>query len=142
NIVMNLTIVSEREKLAYFSGQSWRNDRVISLNMREAPEDLAARELAVLVLLQRKARVLDSVSRGIRAPRQRLNREDRNCSRSWRAPTPSWLAALSAAQGRRRRTSTGNSSQRSSKGRKGMKPPLVSAARNSALFRSPSLWRP
>ena len=54
NIAMNLTIGSEREKLVYLKGRSFQNDPVISLNMREAPEDRAARELAALVLLQRK----------------------------------------------------------------------------------------
>jgi CHAT domain-containing protein len=80
---MNLTIGSEREKLAYLSGRSWRNDRVISLNLREAPEDRAARELTALVLLQRKGRVLDSVSGGVRALRERLNPEDRRLLEEW-----------------------------------------------------------
>jgi CHAT domain-containing protein len=83
NVAMNLTIGSEREKLSYLSGRSWRNDRVISLNLREAPEDRAARELATLVLLQRKGRVLDSVSGSVLALRERLNPEDRRLLEEW-----------------------------------------------------------
>jgi CHAT domain-containing protein len=76
NIAMNLTIGSEREKLAFLNGRSWQTDRVISLDLREAPENAAARELALLVLLQRKGRVLDSVSGAVGAMRLRLNAED------------------------------------------------------------------
>ena len=77
NIALNLAAGSEREKLKYLSGSSSRTDRVISLSAREAPDDPTARELAAEVLLQRKGRLLDSVSSSVAALRQRLNAEDR-----------------------------------------------------------------
>src|SRR4029453_8018657 len=54
-----------------------QTDRTISLNVREAPNNPAARELAALVLLRRKGRVLDAMSSNFAALRQRLGVEDR-----------------------------------------------------------------
>jgi len=136
NIAVNLTTGSEREKLVYLSGRSWQNDRVISLNLREAPEDRAARELAALVLLQRKGRVLDNVSDNLQALRQRLNPEDRklleelgntNTELERRAlggpgktPADEYRTQVSAFEERKR----------------GMKPLSVNVGRNSARIRS------
>ena len=77
NIDLNMAIGSEREKLTYLNSPWWQTDRTISLNVREAPNNAAARELAALVLLRRKGRVLDAMSSNYAALRQRLSAEDR-----------------------------------------------------------------
>ena len=77
NIDVNLALGSEREKLIYLSSQSEHTDRTISINVREAPDDPAARELAALVLLRRKGRVLDAMTSSYAALRQRLGADDR-----------------------------------------------------------------
>jgi CHAT domain-containing protein/Tfp pilus assembly protein PilF len=76
NLVLNLAIGSERQKLAYFDTLSNRTDRTISLHVALAPHDPAARDLAAQVVLQRKGRVLDAMSGSLAALRQRLNGED------------------------------------------------------------------
>jgi CHAT domain-containing protein/Tfp pilus assembly protein PilF len=76
NIGMNLAIGSEREKLAYLQFTARSLSRTISLNLREAPGKAAARELAALVVLERKGRVLDAMSGSISALRRRLNPAD------------------------------------------------------------------
>jgi CHAT domain-containing protein len=77
NTGMNLAIGSEREKLAYLrSLADWPLSRTISLNLREAPGKASARELAALVVLEQKGRVLDAMSGSISALRRRLNPAD------------------------------------------------------------------
>ena len=77
NLELNLAIGSEREKLAYLSSTSGPTDRTVSLHAREVPYDPVARDLAALVLLQRKGRVMDAMSGSVAALRQRLDAEDR-----------------------------------------------------------------
>jgi CHAT domain-containing protein len=77
NLELNLALGSEREKLAYLSATSWMIDRTISLSIRQAPGDAAARELAAQVILRRKGRVLDAMSSNYAVLRQRLSGEDR-----------------------------------------------------------------
>ncbi len=77
NLTMNLAIGSERQKLAYFESLSDRTDRTISLHVKLAPDNPAARDLAVLVILQRKGRVLDAMSNTMALLRQQLDAPDR-----------------------------------------------------------------
>ena len=77
NLSLNLGIGSERQKLAYFDSLSGRTDRTISLSVQLAPYDQSAADLAALVVLQRKGRVLDAMSRSLSALRERLNDDDR-----------------------------------------------------------------
>jgi CHAT domain-containing protein/tetratricopeptide (TPR) repeat protein len=72
---LNLTLGSEKQKLAYFT-QLQRPDRVISLHVGLAPGDGAARDAAAALVLQRKGRVLDALSGGLSALRQRFNAQD------------------------------------------------------------------
>ncbi|HEV2861124.1 MAG TPA: CHAT domain-containing tetratricopeptide repeat protein [Pyrinomonadaceae bacterium] len=72
---LNLTLGSEKQKLAYFA-QLQRPDRVISLHVGLAPDDGAARDTAAAVVLQRKGRVLDALSGGLSALRQRFDSQD------------------------------------------------------------------
>jgi CHAT domain-containing protein len=61
-LALNLAVGSEREKLAFARSVSERTERTISLHLNQAPSDADAGALAMLVLLQRKGRVLDAMS--------------------------------------------------------------------------------
>jgi CHAT domain-containing protein/Tfp pilus assembly protein PilF len=76
NLVLNLAIGSERQKLAYLSTLSAQADRAISFHLRYAPDDPAARNLAATIILQRKGRALDATSGTLNALRNRFNAED------------------------------------------------------------------
>lgn len=76
SISLNLTLGSERQKLAYFT-QLERPDRIISLHVRLAPDDSGARDLAATVVLQRKGRTLDALSENLSALRRRFDPQDR-----------------------------------------------------------------
>jgi CHAT domain-containing protein/Tfp pilus assembly protein PilF len=76
NIGMNLALGSEREKLAYVEVAFRPTSRTISLNLRNAPEEKSARDLAALVSLEQKGRVLDAMSGSISALRRRVNQAD------------------------------------------------------------------
>ena len=77
-LTLDLTVGSERQKLAYLDSLAERNHRTISLNVSLAPNDQAASALAALVVLQRKGRVLDAISQSLTALRQRSDAEDRS----------------------------------------------------------------
>ena len=76
NIALNVALGTEREKFTYVDARLLPTDRTISLHVRQAPDNRAATELAALVLLQRKGRVLDAVSENMATLRQRLNAAD------------------------------------------------------------------
>jgi CHAT domain-containing protein/Tfp pilus assembly protein PilF len=59
---LNAAVGSERQKLAFVSSVSDRTDRTISLHLDLAPQSRDASALAVLVILQRKGRVLDAMA--------------------------------------------------------------------------------
>jgi CHAT domain-containing protein len=69
---LNLGIGSERTKLALTTGMADRTDRTLSLHLQQAPADSDAASLAMLVLLQRKGRVLDAMTDTFAAVRQQL----------------------------------------------------------------------
>ncbi len=74
-IPLNQTLGSERQKLAYFN-QLPKPDRVISLHVRNAPENPQARDLAATMVLQRKGRVLDALADNFSSLRRRSRPED------------------------------------------------------------------
>lgn len=76
SIDLNLAIGSEHEKSQFLSAASERTDRTISVNAALAPDDPEATDLAALVLLQRKGRVLDAMSGSMAALRQRMSADD------------------------------------------------------------------
>jgi CHAT domain-containing protein len=76
DIGLNLALGSEREKLAYVRMAEEPVSRTVSLNLREAPGERRARELAALVSLEQKGRVLDAMSGSISALRRRVNPAD------------------------------------------------------------------
>jgi CHAT domain-containing protein len=77
NLKLNLAIGSERQKLAHLATLSDQTDRTLSLHIRYAPRDPAARSLAATLILQRKGRALDAASESLNALRSRFNQEDR-----------------------------------------------------------------
>jgi CHAT domain-containing protein len=76
SIDLNLSIGSEHEKSLFLQAASERTDRTLSSNALLAPNSPAAADLAALVLLQRKGRVLDALSGSLAALRQRMSSED------------------------------------------------------------------
>ena len=73
DLVLNLAIGSEREKLAYFDSLAERTSRTISLQVGLARAEPRAASLGALVVMQRKGRVLDAISGAFAALRQRLD---------------------------------------------------------------------
>jgi CHAT domain-containing protein/Tfp pilus assembly protein PilF len=76
NASLNLVSGSEPQKLAYLDSLSEQLDRAITLNVKLAPEQKAARDLAITTVLQRKGRVLDVLSDNLASLRTRLGVED------------------------------------------------------------------
>src|SRR5262249_7263056 len=70
--VLHLAVGSERQKLAFARSLWEETDGTISLDLRLAPSDADAGALAALVVLQRKGRVLDSMTDTLVATRQRV----------------------------------------------------------------------
>ena len=76
-VSLNLTVGSEREKLAFLASLSPRLSRNISLHIDLAPSDPQARDLAMLSVLREKGRVQDTLSANFAALRSRLAVEDK-----------------------------------------------------------------
>lgn len=74
-IPLNLTLGSERQKIAYFT-QLQKLDRVISLHVNVLGENATARDLAATTVLQRKGRILDALSANLAALRRRFSPKD------------------------------------------------------------------
>jgi len=80
---LDLVIGSERQKLAYVGDLAESSARTISLNLDLAPNDPDAANLAALVLLQRKGRVLDAISDSFKSLRERSRPEDQKLLDQW-----------------------------------------------------------
>jgi CHAT domain-containing protein/Tfp pilus assembly protein PilF len=76
NTALNLTVGSEREKLAYLTTLNFIQDQTLTLNIRTANRSLTAADLGMTSILRRKGRVLDAMSDSMRALRSRLSNED------------------------------------------------------------------
>ena len=76
NASLNLVAGSERQKLAYLDSLSEQLDRTITLSVKLAPEQTAARDLAITTVLRRKGRVQDVLADSLTSLRQRLSTED------------------------------------------------------------------
>jgi CHAT domain-containing protein/Tfp pilus assembly protein PilF len=77
NINLNLSIGSERQKLAFINALSERINQSLFIQARFAPENPLAAELAVTSVLRQKGRVLDAVSNNLIELRRRFNPQDR-----------------------------------------------------------------
>lgn len=76
NMELNLATGSERDKLQYADLIEETKDRILSINLQQAPQDKTATNLAATVVLQRKARVLDSIANSRATLREHLRPED------------------------------------------------------------------
>jgi CHAT domain-containing protein/Tfp pilus assembly protein PilF len=76
-IPLNITIGSERQKLAYFS-QLQQPDRNVTFLVEVAPENAEARDLVLNQIIQRKGRVLDALSQGLLELGRRAGPEERD----------------------------------------------------------------
>jgi tetratricopeptide (TPR) repeat protein len=76
NLTINLTIGSERQKLAYLTLFSKQTDFTLWLHSRSLPHDPQALDLAFTTLLRRKGRGLDVMADTIGALRRRAAPED------------------------------------------------------------------
>lgn len=76
-IATDLTIGSERQKLAYSEYFPSRTSRVISLHLKPSKNQQTAVDLAAQAVLRRKGRVLDSVAENMTALRERADAGDR-----------------------------------------------------------------
>ncbi len=76
NINLNLTVGSERQKLAYLNSLIDRTSQSIFIQARFAPANTLAIELAATTVLQQKGRVLDAVSNNLIELRSRFNAQD------------------------------------------------------------------
>ncbi len=73
---LNLAVGSERERLALLNDLSLLSSRRISLHTQLAPNDPAARDLALTTILRRKGRVQDALAADLTALRQRFGAAD------------------------------------------------------------------
>jgi CHAT domain-containing protein/lipopolysaccharide biosynthesis regulator YciM len=76
NLALNLAIGSEHERVAYADKLAWHTSVAISFNVAEAPQDPAAADLAALMILQRKGRVVDAVADSMTGLRRSLQPDD------------------------------------------------------------------
>jgi CHAT domain-containing protein/Tfp pilus assembly protein PilF len=76
NIALNVAIGSERQKLAYLATVANESSHAVSLHVRSAPTDKAARSLALTTILQRKGRALDMMNDSLTAIRRRASLQD------------------------------------------------------------------
>jgi CHAT domain-containing protein len=74
---MNLATGSERQKLFYLATFSDETNLTVSLHVQSAPNDQAARRLALTTILRRKGRALDATAETLAALQRRLNPQDR-----------------------------------------------------------------
>jgi CHAT domain-containing protein len=72
NLNRNLLVGSERQKLAYLATFYRQSQGILSLHLNSAPNDPAARDLAVAAILRRKGRALDAMTDNVAALRRRV----------------------------------------------------------------------
>lgn len=77
NINLNLSIGSERQKIAFLKALAEQINQSLFIQARFAPENAFAAELAVTSVLRQKGRVLDAVSNNLIELRRRFNPQDR-----------------------------------------------------------------
>ena len=77
NLPLQLSVGSERQKLAYFEPALADMEETIAFHVSQAGRNPAARDLAVTTLLQRKGRIFDALADNISAFRARATPEDR-----------------------------------------------------------------
>ena len=94
NLSLNLATGSERQRLAYLDTRLGETNASVSLHLQSAPNNPAARQLALLTVLRRKGRVFDATTDSVGALRRRLNPQDQTLLTQL-SETHSRLATLS-----------------------------------------------
>jgi CHAT domain-containing protein len=92
-LTLNLTIGSERQKLAYLSVWPERTNEILSLSLGSARHVPEARELGASIVLQRKGRVQDAMAGNLDALRQGFDPEGQKLFDHWKE-TNTRLAGL------------------------------------------------
>jgi CHAT domain-containing protein/tetratricopeptide (TPR) repeat protein len=77
NLDLILASGSETQKTRYMETFTENTDITVSMHRVSAPDDSAARSLALTTLLRRKGRVLDAIGGALNALRGRMSEEDR-----------------------------------------------------------------
>jgi CHAT domain-containing protein/Tfp pilus assembly protein PilF len=77
HVELNLAVGSEHERQTFLARLSAHSSRNIWLHASLAPDDAAARDLAVTTILRRKGRVQDAMADSLAALRRRSGPEDR-----------------------------------------------------------------
>ncbi|WP_159396863.1 CHAT domain-containing protein [Sorangium cellulosum] len=72
-----LTTGADEQKRAHMAALRRSTEAAVSLHVHFAPDDEAARRLALTAVVRRKGRVLDAMAYGLAALRRRLSAEDR-----------------------------------------------------------------
>ncbi|MBX7221781.1 MAG: CHAT domain-containing protein [Blastocatellia bacterium] len=93
DVVRNLVSGSERQKLLYLKRSAKYTDQTVSLNVQAAPNNLAARQAALKVLLQRKGRALDALPSSIETLRRQQTAETQKLLENY-ASLASQISAL------------------------------------------------
>ena len=76
DLIRNLTLGSERQKLLYLDTTSLKTDFTISFHLQAAPQNPEALQAAMAVVLRRKGRALDATANTIETLRRRATPED------------------------------------------------------------------
>jgi CHAT domain-containing protein/Tfp pilus assembly protein PilF len=87
HLALALATGSERQKLNYLASSVSNIDGGVTFNLRHAPDDSRASELALTTVLRLKGRVLDSMSDTLSALRRRASPEDRELLERWNEAT-------------------------------------------------------
>ena len=82
NLARELAAGSEARKQAYMSLVSGETSTTLAFHLSAAPQVPEAVRLALTTVLQRKGRVLEVMTEGVAALRQRLDPADDHCSTS------------------------------------------------------------
>lgn len=77
NLTLNLSVGSERQKLAYVARLSEQMNGAVLLHIGFAPGNSSARDLAVTSILQSKGRVQDALSNSLAALHRRSDERDK-----------------------------------------------------------------
>ncbi|HNG94776.1 MAG TPA: CHAT domain-containing protein, partial [Acidobacteriota bacterium] len=76
DLIRNLVLGSERQKLLYLDTTSLKTDLTVSFHLQAAPQNPEALQAAMAVVLRRKGRALDATANTIETLRRRATPED------------------------------------------------------------------
>ena len=135
NLPLQLSVGSERQKLAYFEPALADMEETIAFHVSQAGRNPAARDLAVTTVLQRKGRIFDALADNISAFQNASHTRRSDTARgiipghlrNWRPP------CSTRPHGRRWRSANGRSRGSQKSG---------SASRSKCTSGAPAIWLP